>query len=40
MSFTVQMTAAIKDMVLPSFSVYQNPVKDFINLSDVYKPIE
>jgi hypothetical protein len=40
MSFTVQMTAVIKDMVLPSFIVYQNPVKDFINLSDVYKQIE
>jgi hypothetical protein len=40
MSFTVQMTAVIKDMVLPSFIVYQNPVKDFINLFDVYKQIE
>ena len=39
MSFTVQTTLGIEDRVLPSFSIYPNPAKDVIDLSDAYKQI-
>ncbi len=37
MSFRVQTVLGIKDQVLPSFSLYPNPAKDIIDLSDAYK---
>ena len=37
MSFMVQTILGIDDHVLPSFTIYPNPAKDIIDLSDAYK---
>ena len=39
MSFTVQTTLGIEDLVLPSFSLYPNPATDQIDLSNAYKQL-
>ncbi len=39
LTFSVQSSLGIKDVVLPSFSVYPNPAQDFVRLSDAYHPI-
>ena len=39
MSFVVQTTLGIQDQVLPSFTIYPNPAKDFIVLSDEYQKV-
>jgi hypothetical protein len=37
LSFVVQTTLGIQDQVLPSFTIYPNPAKDFIVLSEEYQ---
>ena len=39
LSFVVQTTLGIQDQVLPSFTIYPNPAKDFIVLSEEYQKV-